>query len=315
MSERSERGTFFWFIGVVETRPEEDPKNLGRVQVRVLDYHSPFKKDIKTKNLPWAPIIMPPTSASNSGIGQTPFGLVEGSWVFGFFLDGKYAQQPVVIGSFNGIEPELKDQNSGVDLKAEGGCSVYQKNAGDGFRDGRTEEQRKLHPKIPKNHKFPDGKENEGNDQGASFDDEVQTKYPREQFINCPDVNPIALGNIKKYIDKLYGLKFKSRTKGGIVDDGFCVAEIGMEDFESGIINQEGVSKFNKKFNISPITTTAYKTKIKNYKPFTETPEALNDAAEIIYDKTAIKDGEEIYKTDSYIRNKDLKEIKDEKCK
>jgi hypothetical protein len=305
MASRSQTNEFYWFFGVVETRPEQDPKNLGRVKVRALYYHSPFKKDIPTDKLPWALVVMPPTSASNSGIGTTPFGLVEGSWVFGFFKDGKYAQEPVILGTFNGIEPELEEQAKGNNPNSDGGdsfCSYDEKNPGDGFRDGRTETERELAPKIAKNHKFPDGKETEGNDQGVDFEDEIQPKYPREDYLKCSDVNHVALGSKEKFKDKLYGLKYKSRKAGGLIDDGFCIAETGMEDFECGIIE----SVFNKKFEIKPIKSTTYKTKLETYKPFTETPEKLNDSAEVIYDKSTIKN-EKIYSTDIDIRNSEKK--------
>lgn len=311
MGARSLTNEFHWFFGVVETRPEMDPRNLGRVKVRALYYHSPFKKDIKTEDLPWATVIMPPDSASNSGTGSTPFGLVEGSWVFGFFKDGKYAQEPVVLGSFNGIEPELEEFAKGNDPKADGGdsfCSYDEINVGDGFRDGRTEDELELAPKNATGHTFPDGKESEGNDQGVDFDDETQTKYPKKEYLKCSDVNHIALGLKNNLKDKLYGLKFKSRQKGGLIDDGFCIGGIGMKEFECGIIQ----SKFNSKYNIKPINSTTYETKIEHYKPFTETPEALNDSAEVVYDKSTIKD-ERIYSTDVDVRNKEEKE--EDPCK
>ena len=41
-----------------------------------------------------------------NGIGTTSMGPVEGTWVFGFFRDGKNAQDPVMIGTFGGIAEE-----------------------------------------------------------------------------------------------------------------------------------------------------------------------------------------------------------------
>ena len=38
-----------------------------------------------------------------NGIGTTPMGPVEGTWVFGFFRDGENAQEPVMMGTFGGI--------------------------------------------------------------------------------------------------------------------------------------------------------------------------------------------------------------------
>ena len=91
---------FIWFIGVVEDR--NDPQKLGRVRVRCLGYHTENKVDLPTTDLPWASPVLPITSSGISGIGQSPLGLVEGSWVVGFFRDSTYAQEPIVIGSLPG---------------------------------------------------------------------------------------------------------------------------------------------------------------------------------------------------------------------
>ena len=70
---------FHWFVGVVEDR--QDPKHLGRVRVRCLGHHTEVHEDLKTEDLPWAHPMNPITSATVSGIGQTPLGVVEGTWV------------------------------------------------------------------------------------------------------------------------------------------------------------------------------------------------------------------------------------------
>ena len=49
----------------------------------------------------------PITSATVSGIGQTPLGTIEGSWVVGFFTDGKDAQMPIIIGTLPGVPDKL----------------------------------------------------------------------------------------------------------------------------------------------------------------------------------------------------------------
>ena len=95
---------FIWFAGVVEDR--HDPMHTGRVRVRCLGYHTYNKTDLPTEDLPWAQVMLPVTSAGISGIGQTPLGLVEGSHVIGFFRDGKYAQEPVILGSMPGLPIE-----------------------------------------------------------------------------------------------------------------------------------------------------------------------------------------------------------------
>ena len=107
-------GTFVWWQGVVEDRI--DPLKLGRCRVRILGYHSDNKEDgrgIPTDHLPWATPSQPITSAAMNGIGTTPLGPVEGTWVFGFFRDGENAQEPVMTGTFGGIPEEVSNPVKG----------------------------------------------------------------------------------------------------------------------------------------------------------------------------------------------------------
>ena len=96
--------SFNWFTGVVEDR--NDPEKLNRVRVRVFGAHTNKKQDLATADLPWATVMMPTTSSSNSGLGLTLHGLVEGSWVVGFWKDGNSQQDPMIIGSFVGVANE-----------------------------------------------------------------------------------------------------------------------------------------------------------------------------------------------------------------
>lgn len=92
------------FVGVVEDR--NDPEQLGRVKVRVYSVHNPDKGEVSTDHLPWAMVLQPATSASISGVGRSPTGIVEGSWVFGVFLDQNEFQQPLVLGTMLGMPKE-----------------------------------------------------------------------------------------------------------------------------------------------------------------------------------------------------------------
>lgn len=102
---------FIWFQGVVESR--EDPLYLGRMKVRILGIHSENKSDLPTADLPWAYPVMPITSASMNGIGQAPLGVVEGTWVIGFFRDGENCQEPMVFGTIGGIPNKPANTSQG----------------------------------------------------------------------------------------------------------------------------------------------------------------------------------------------------------
>lgn len=132
-----------WFTGVVED--VNDPAQMGRVRVRCFNYHSPSMADIPTQDLPWSTCILPVTSASVSGIGQSATGLLPGSWVFGFFRDALELQDPVVLGSIPSMSTTLPGERGngfadplgaypnvlGNDTPA--GATTYGYGANDGF--------------------------------------------------------------------------------------------------------------------------------------------------------------------------------------
>lgn len=108
---------FNWWIGVVEDR--NDPEKLGRCRVRIFGYHAESKILLPTKDLPWAIPIQPITSAATSGLGSSPLGPVQGTWVFGFFMDGEDMQQPAMLGTISTkaaktafTEPAERDQTN-----------------------------------------------------------------------------------------------------------------------------------------------------------------------------------------------------------
>jgi putative chitinase len=92
---------FYWWFGAVEDR--NDPLRLGRCKVRILGYHTADLELLPTENLPWAMPVMPANSAGSSGVGWSPTGAVEGSWVVGFFADGENGQHPMFFGTVGSI--------------------------------------------------------------------------------------------------------------------------------------------------------------------------------------------------------------------
>lgn len=112
---------FIWWIGVVENR--QDPLGLGRCQVRCFGFHDKSLSEIPSEDLPWAQ----PIHALNNQTFSTP---KEGDYVFGFFLDGKFAQNPIMMG----IVP---------------GAPVTQYPPSEGFTDQRTDELLANSPRKP----------------------------------------------------------------------------------------------------------------------------------------------------------------------
>ena len=91
-----------WFMGVVENNIDE--RLEGRVQVRAFGFHGTVQQ-IPTRDLPWA---IPISGNYDPNYPIPPLN----SWVFGFFLDGEDAQQPMLMGMLptqfvDPINPEL----------------------------------------------------------------------------------------------------------------------------------------------------------------------------------------------------------------
>jgi hypothetical protein len=108
-----------WWIGVVEDRGtgqfsgEKDNLKLGRIKVRIKGKHTDDKGELPTSKLPWCYVLMPMTSAGISGVGSSPTGVVEGSKVMGFFMDGDGDQYPIAFGVLPHIQQkEDTEQNS-----------------------------------------------------------------------------------------------------------------------------------------------------------------------------------------------------------
>jgi hypothetical protein len=164
------RDGFIWFHGVVEDR--QDPDMLGKVKVRILGYHTQDKSYIKTEDLQWAYVAQGITSAAMNGLGETPLGVVPGTWVFGFFRDGTNCQDPCIIGTFGGIPQIAPDPTKG-------------------FNDPRdssgTTELLGTAPRKIAFRSYPfDGT-------GAAFINGVQgPQYPQTDYLKEPDTNRIA---------------------------------------------------------------------------------------------------------------------------
>ena len=110
---------FFWWTGVVEGR--DDPLKAGRLQVRIFGIHDDLLSDpvyadgagMPVDSLPWASVIMPINGAGMNGVGSSPTGAVEGSWVMGFSRDGRACQDLVVMGVIPAIPDTAPNINSG----------------------------------------------------------------------------------------------------------------------------------------------------------------------------------------------------------
>lgn len=133
-----------WFIAtVIDARPQPGQDLEGRVKVRIHGTMSPSTKDIAEDDLPWAQVMIPTTEGGTSGLGATPR-LEAGTLVFGFFMDGKASQIPMVLGSIPKFEYPTPVQLGSDPLRPEGNGIDKDgtDNENTGEVDGRTRENR-----------------------------------------------------------------------------------------------------------------------------------------------------------------------------
>ncbi len=105
-------GSFYWFIGQVADdstwRENQNPEKFEKVEdmpawgyrykVRIMGCHDQDEADVTAEQLPWAQVMYPVTAGTgHGGSYQTP-AIRQGSFVFGFFLDGKDQQTPIIMG-------------------------------------------------------------------------------------------------------------------------------------------------------------------------------------------------------------------------
>ena len=129
---------FYWWFGVVEDR--DDPLRLGRCRVRIIGYHTDDNEVLPTEDLPWALPVMPANSAGTSGVGWSPTGAVEGSWVVGFFADGENGQHPMFFGTVGAIPGGLSSAEcAGEDGSGSGGDNAVTEGSDSGAGGDFTE--------------------------------------------------------------------------------------------------------------------------------------------------------------------------------
>ena len=99
------RDGFRWWIGQIAPEIAQDKQINGggwgnRFRVRILGYHPYSVIDLPDDKLPWAQALLGCTDGSGAANRATSVKISPGDSVFGFFLDGDNAQQPVIIGVF-----------------------------------------------------------------------------------------------------------------------------------------------------------------------------------------------------------------------
>jgi hypothetical protein len=216
-----------FYTGVVENR--RDPTRLGRCQVRVVGLHTENKSELPTELLPWAFPMQPVTSAAMNGIGHSPLGPVEGTWVVIFFRDQE-CQQPIMMGTIGGIP-----QNTGIE-------SNYL-NDGDDYlikTDGGITETSTPQPQLQPG--------------SNSTTPETSTETVAEQFIG-----PLTEDEVTKYKDNV--ARIETTSEPGALPDFSLTGTVGQQNY--GVVNPEGkVGKYQ--LSGTQLNTLGYVTNVLN---------------------------------------------------
>ena len=69
-----------------------------RDRVRIVGQHEQEESDVNAEELPWAQVMYPVTAGGGQGGSYMTPALKQGMFVFGFFLDGKDQQTPIIMG-------------------------------------------------------------------------------------------------------------------------------------------------------------------------------------------------------------------------
>ncbi len=138
-------GDFVWWIGEIIDIYDED--KLGRYKVRIKGFHS---DDLSDDDLGWYFTESDITSAGKKGVGRSPTGLLKGSFVRGYFLDGIDAQIPVIVGVFATKTDGEKDINKlATGERRETSVQFSSSSAGKGWS---VPNDRRFKTKYPHNH-------------------------------------------------------------------------------------------------------------------------------------------------------------------
>jgi len=104
--------SFHWFIGQIADdstwRENQNPSKFEKVEempawgyrykVRIVGQHEQEESDVSAEDLPWAQVMYPITAGGGQGGSYMTPALKQGMFVFGFFLDGKDEQTPIIMG-------------------------------------------------------------------------------------------------------------------------------------------------------------------------------------------------------------------------
>ena len=219
---------FHWFIGQVaddstwreNLNPEkfkktEDIPGWGyRYKVRIIAHHDQNESDIKAEELPWAQVMYPVTSGTGHGGSYQSPAIKQGMFVFGFFLDGKDQQTPIIMGCLANNAKTKLERKTGTE--GSGGenftpQSFYSKNQNEEPNEQRKLKDADLAPKQAGNEAYSSpSKENvtkestDSNNQYTISDERKKYTLDKKHALACPNPDTQSdTKNIQTVISKV----------------------------------------------------------------------------------------------------------------
>ena len=220
--------SFLWFIGQVADdstwRENQNPSKFEEVsempawgyryKVRIIGQHEQEESDVTAEQLPWAQVMYPVTAGTgHGGSYQTP-AIKQGSFVFGFFLDGKDQQAPIIMGCLGNNAKTKLERRMGTE--GSGGqnftpVSFYSKMMEEEPAEQKHLKDADLSPKQAGNDAYSSpSKENvtkessDANNLKTTADKKKDQVLEEKHALACPDPNNQSeVKNIQTVIEKI----------------------------------------------------------------------------------------------------------------
>ena len=214
------RDGFIWWIGQIADENtwkanmagfpvgnnSEAPGFAERYKVRIMGYHTAAASELKDEDLPWATVLYPVTAGGGGRGSSQNANLTQGCFVFGFFLDGEHAQQPVIMGcmGYNDYQKVMKNVPDAKFLPFSG-YTPKDKIATTGIKDNDSAEER-LSQSIEEGtdaDKFTESSTSNTSKSDMSSDESKKDGQRQEALSVRSDCRPIPTVKIKTQVKNM----------------------------------------------------------------------------------------------------------------
>ena len=255
------RDGFIWWIGQiakqgtwesnipgapVESNDDEEYKGFGeRYRVRIQGYHPTLDCEaVPDEELPFAYVMYPPTAGGGGRGSFQSANLVQGNFVFGWFIDGDDAQVPIIMGvlGYNDYQAVAKQTEgcvnqtpiSGYDQEQEGN-EVPPQSVREG--SGGTVEQQENAKGQPNNNLVTESAQGSNSQKEMASKENNERGKEEEALAKPEDCEPMPTSKIQKDLQNvIYEIEKVQRS----VHDVREAISMGSADIEGKISGLKG---------------------------------------------------------------------------